>query len=185
MFNKIYIDLDGVLADFFSEWKKIVGKDWWELSDNLLAIQKIREQNNFWLKLPLLKNSINLLEILKQNNLPYTILSSPLQNDQNCISQKHQWVKKMLGYYSPEEVIISSQKELYARNSLGLPNILIDDYGKNIEKWQNNGGIGIKHKDHKFTRTKEKLLQLIQLHFKNVDYSNITQYQKGIYNNSI
>ena len=27
MFKKIYIDLDGVLADFFLEWKKIIGKE--------------------------------------------------------------------------------------------------------------------------------------------------------------
>ena len=34
MFKKIYIDLDGVLADFFLEWKKIIGKEWWELNNS-------------------------------------------------------------------------------------------------------------------------------------------------------
>ena len=168
MFKEIYIDLDGVLADFFFEWKNITGKNWWELDDNLIAIQKIREQKNFWLKLPLLSNSLKLLKILKYNNHSYHILSSPLQNDQKCINQKKQWVKNMLTFYPPQKVIISSEKEKYAKDNLGLPNVLIDDFGINIKKWENNGGIGIKHKDYKFTRTKEKLLELISAKYQNI-----------------
>ena len=172
MFKEIYIDLDGVLADFFSEWKNITGKNWWELDNNQLAIQKIRDEKNFWINLPLLRNSIKLLNTLKENNHPYHILSSPLQNDQKCISQKKQWVKKMLKFYPPQQVIISSKKEKYATDNLGIPNILIDDFGININKWEKKGGIGIKHKDYKFTRTKEKLLELINDKFKSVQKQN-------------
>jgi len=172
MFKEIYIDLDGVLADFFSEWKNITGKNWWELDNNQLAIQKIRDEKNFWINLPLLRNSIKLLGILKENEHPYHILSSPLQNDQKCISQKKQWVKNMLNFYPPQQVIISSKKEKYATDNLGIPNILIDDFGININKWEKKGGIGIKHKDYKFTRTKEKLLELINDKFKSVQKQN-------------
>ena len=168
MFKEIYIDLDGVLADFFSEWKNITGKNWWELDNNLLAIQKIRDEKNFWLNLPLLKNSLKLLKILKDNNQSYHILSSPLQNDQKCIKQKKQWVKNMLKFYLPQKVIISSEKEKYAKDNLGIPNLLIDDFGINIKKWENNGGIGIKHKDYKFMRTEEKLLELIYFKYQNI-----------------
>ena len=172
MFKEIYIDLDGVLADFFSEWKNITGKNWWELDNNLVAIQRIREEKNFWIKLPLLSNSLKLLKILKDNNQSYNILSSPLQNDQNCINQKKQWVKNMLTFYPPQKVLITSEKERYAKDNLGLPNILIDDFGINIKKWGKNGGIGIKHKDYKFTRTKEKLLELINGKYKNIQKQN-------------
>ena len=172
MFKEIYIDLDGVLADFFFEWKNITGKNWWELDNNIIAIQKIREQKNFWLKLPLLSNSLKLLKILKYNNHSYHILSSPLQNDQKCINQKKQWVKNMLTFYPPQKVIISSEKEKYAKDNLGLPNVLIDDFGINIKKWENNGGIGIKHKDYKFTRTEEKLLKLINFKYQNIHRQN-------------
>tara|TARA_B100000900_G_scaffold299837_1_gene258394 strand:- start:138 stop:692 length:555 start_codon:yes stop_codon:yes gene_type:complete len=173
MFKEIYLDLDGVLADFFSEWKNITGRNWWELDNNLAAIQKIRDEKNFWLKLPLLSNSLKLLKILKDNNQLYHILSSPLQNDQNCISQKKKWVKNMLKFYPPQKVIISSEKEIYAKDNLGLPNVLIDDFGVNIKRWENNGGIGIKHKDHKFKRTKEKLLELIDMKYQNFQRQNI------------
>ena len=181
MFKEIYLDLDGVLADFFSEWKNITGKNWWELDNNLIAIQKIRKQKNFWLMLPLLSNSLKLLKILKDNNHSYHILSSPLQNDQKCISQKKQWVKNMLKFYPPQKVVISSKKEKYAKDNLGLPNVLIDDFGVNIKRWENNGGIGIKHKDYKFMRTKERLLELIDIKYQNIQRQNICIKSKDIY----
>ena len=173
MFKEIYVDLDGVLADFFSEWKNITGKNWWELNNNQLAIQKIRDQKSFWINLPLLDNSIKLLKILKDNHHSYNILSSPLQDDQKCINQKKQWVKKMLTFYPPEKVIISSEKEKYAKDNLGIPNLLIDDFGNNINKWEKNGGIGIKHKDYKFMRTKEKLLKLINIKYQHTQRLNL------------
>ena len=78
----------------------------------------------------------------------------------------------MLKFYPPQQVIISSKKEKYATDNLGIPNILIDDFGININKWEKKGGIGIKHKDYKFTRTKEKLLELINDKFKSVQKQN-------------
>ena len=55
---------------------------------------------------------------------------------------------------------------------LGIPNLLIDDFGINIKKWENNGGIGIKHKDYKFMRTEEKLLELIYFKNQNIHKQN-------------
>ena len=35
-------------------------------------------------------------------------------------------------------------------NPDGTSNILIDDYGVNVRKWEASGGVGFKHKDLKF-----------------------------------
>jgi hypothetical protein len=46
VFKEIYLDLDGVLADFFSEWKNITGEGWlqgdtyWYAKKELLIIEK-------------------------------------------------------------------------------------------------------------------------------------------------
>ena len=37
-----------------------------------------------------------------------------------------------------------SQKKSYAKTD-GNPNVLIDDYDKNISEWEKSGGIGILH----------------------------------------
>ena len=91
----------------------------------------------------------------------YKILSSPLPGDKNSEPHKRLWVEKHLGFFPPEEVIIEHDKAKYATQADGTPNILIDDYGVNISKWEAAGGIGFKHKDHKFERTAKNIKQKI------------------------
>ena len=157
--TKIYVDMDGVLADFFGEWKKLTGKDWREIGKDELepALGKIRDTDGFWLKLPLTSNAKSLLSLIKQVKGEYYILSSPLAGDPKAEPHKREWVEKNLDFFPPAEVIITHNKEKYAQNPDGTPNILIDDYGVNIDKWEGAGGIGFKHKDHKFERTADKL----------------------------
>ena len=40
-----------------------------------------------------------------------------------------------------------AQKQAYAKNRDEKPNVLIDDYLKNINEWEAKGGIGIHHTD--------------------------------------
>jgi len=157
--SKVYVDMDGVLADFFGEWQKLIGKDWRKVKDIEPALQKIRDKDNFWLDLPLLPQAKNLLGVIKKVKGSYTILSSPLPNDPNSEPHKREWIKKNLDFFPPENVIITHDKPKYAVNSDGTPNILIDDFGKNIASWEAAGGEGFKHKDHKFERTAKAIKQ--------------------------
>lgn len=157
--SKVYVDMDGVLADFFGEWQKLIGKDWRKVKDIEPALQKIRDKDNFWLDLPLLPQAKNLLGVIKKVKGSYTILSSPLPNDPNSEPHKREWIKKNLDFFPPENVIITHDKPKYAVNSDGTPNILIDDFGKNIASWEAAGGEGFKHKDHKFERTAKAIQQ--------------------------
>ena len=160
--SKVYVDMDGVLADFFGEWQKLIGKDWRKVKDIEPALQKIRDKDNFWLDLPLLPQAKNLLGVIKKVKGSYTILSSPLPNDPNSEPHKREWIKKNLDFFPPENVIITHDKPKYAVNSDGTPNILIDDFGKNIASWEAAGGEGFKHKDHKFERTAKAIQQHMQ-----------------------
>ena len=168
--SEIYVDMDGVLADFFGEWKKLVGKDWRQLGKDEIepALKKIRDEDKFWLNIPLTSNAKKLLGIIKQVKGSYKILSSPLANDPNSEPHKREWIKKNLDFFPPTEVIITKDKAKYATNPDGTPNILIDDYGVNIAAWESAGGIGFKHKDHKFERTAKKLKAEIDEDFQNL-----------------
>tara|TARA_B100000212_G_scaffold342564_1_gene330656 strand:+ start:2086 stop:5688 length:3603 start_codon:yes stop_codon:yes gene_type:complete len=155
--SEVYVDMDGVLADFFGAWKKLVGTDWREIKDLDSALQKIRDKDDFWLNIPVTSNAMNLLSLIKELKGKYNILSAPLPNDPNAEPHKREWVKKNLSAFPPSKVIITSNKSVHATQPDGTPNILIDDFGKNIAKWEAAGGVGFKHKDHKFERTVKNL----------------------------
>ena len=155
--SEIFVDMDGVLADFFGSWKKLVGKDWRKIDDIDSALQKIRDTENFWLDIPPTKNANNLLGIIKKIKGSYNILSAPLPNDPNSEPHKREWIKNHLKGFPPNRVIITHDKAKYATQPDGTPNILIDDYGINVQKWESAGGVGFKHKDHKFERTARNL----------------------------
>jgi len=156
--SEIYVDMDGVLVDFFGEWTKMMGvSDWKQIKNVDQALQKIRDTDDFWLKLKPTANADKLLSIIKDIKGEYNILSAPLANDDRAEPHKREWVKKNLTAFPPKKVIITTDKQAYAKNPDGTPNILIDDFGQNVSKWEASGGVGFKHKDHKFERTASSL----------------------------
>ena len=170
--TEIYVDMDGVLADFFGEWARLMGKeDWRDIKDVSPALAKIRATDDFWLKLPVLPQAKQLLALIKQVKGEYNICTSPLADDPNSEPHKRVWIEKNLGFFPPKNVYITHNKPQYATNKNGKPNILIDDYGVNIDKWEAAGGIGFKYKDHKFERTAQELGKLVkepEIHSENV-----------------
>ena len=155
---EIYVDMDGVLADFFGEWARLMDKEnWRDIKDVSPALAKIRATDNFWLNLPILPQAKKLLAMIKQVKGEYNICTSPLADDPNSIPHKREWIEKNLSFFPPKNVYITHNKPQYATNNNGTPNILIDDYGVNIDAWEAAGGIGIKHNDNKFERTKKAL----------------------------
>jgi 5'(3')-deoxyribonucleotidase len=156
--TQIYVDMDGVLVDFFTEWTKLVGvKNWKDIQNIPEALDKIRNTKDFWINLKPTQNGKKLLNLIKKLKGEYNILSAPLADDRTVETSKRKWVENHLKEFLPKNVIITADKYKYAKNANGTPNILIDDFGKNIEKWEEFGGIGVKHKDHKLNRTKLKL----------------------------
>ena len=156
---EVYIDMDGVLVDFFDAWAKLMGeKSFRDIKDIDKGLQAIRDEDDFWLKLKPTPNAGKLLALVRELKGSYTILSSPLADDPRSEPHKRMWVEKNLKQFPPKKVIITSNKAKYAQQSDGTPNILIDDFGQNIAKWEAAGGIGVKHKDHKFERTFKSLM---------------------------
>ena len=156
--TEIYVDMDGVLADFFGEWARLMGKeDWRDIKDVSPALAKIRATDDFWLKLPVLPQAKQLLALIKQVKGEYNICTSPLADDPNSEPHKRVWIEKNLAFFPPKNIHITHNKPQYATQSDGTPNILIDDYGKNVNEWESAGGIGFKYKDHKFERTAKEI----------------------------
>lgn len=147
--TQIYLDMDGVLADFFAEYAKLAGVT----SGSYRDIPPAKEDptlnkmigTDFFFRLPKFPTADNLVKIVLQYVPNYHICSSPLRGDfQNSEHWKREWIKQHLNP-QPTDIIITSMKERHAVNPDGSPNILIDDRGQNIERWRARGGIGIKY----------------------------------------
>jgi len=145
----VYVDMDGVLADFFSEWAKMAGiksGNWKDIPRE--DINKTLDRmigTDFFAQLPKFSTADKLIQMIISHFGSYRILSSPLRNDhENSKRHKIDWIGRKLKI-KPEETIISSNKNAYATQSDGTPNILIDDLGKNVQNWMNSGGLGIKY----------------------------------------
>ena len=161
--TEIYVDMDGVLADFFGEWSKSQGVDnWKDIKDPAKAIGDIKGIDDFWLNLPVLPKAKELLGLIKQVKGKYKICTSPLADDPRSEPHKREWVKKNLAFFPPEEVIVTHNKPQFAKQKDNTPNILIDDYGVNINAWEEAGGIGFKYKDYKFNRTAKAIKNKIE-----------------------
>ena len=161
--TEIYVDMDGVLADFFGEWSKSQGVDnWKDIKDPAKAIGDIKGIDDFWLNLPVLPKAKELLGLIKQVKGKYKICTSPLADDPRSDPHKREWVKKNLAFFPPEEVIVTHNKPQFAKQKDNTPNILIDDYGVNIDAWEEAGGIGFKYKDYKFNRTAKAIKNKIE-----------------------
>lgn len=164
----VYVDMDGVLVDFFNEWARIMNvKSYRDIPKEQIgkALKKIVNTPNFWEDLPTLAGHKELLNTIKATKGKYKILSSPLANDPNVDPGKREWVRKHLNFFKPEQVIIDHNKSKYATKQDGTPNLLIDDFGKNVKGWQSAGGIAIKH----HTTTTANTIQAIKKVFSRKD----------------
>jgi len=146
----VYVDMDGVLADFFSEYAKLAGiksGDYRKIpSASVDPTLNKMVGTDFFNRLPKIKTADKLLQLItKYTGGEYTILSSPLRGDKDNSSKwKRTWIAREL-HPQPKETIISGRKESLAVQPNGTPNILIDDRGVNVERWKSRGGFGIKY----------------------------------------
>ena len=157
----VYIDMDGVLADFFGGVEKLYGVEHWkQLTSDKTKDLKTEVINkitgtDFFATLPEFPNADQLIDMVKKfTGGLFSILTSPLRGDHEVSSKyKKLWIEQHIE--TPDQTIITGKKESYAKDKAsGTPNILIDDRPVNIERWQGAGGYGILYQANRDSLTK-------------------------------
>lgn len=147
---EVYVDMDGVLADFFAEYAVLAGLPRGSSYRDIPPAKTDPTLNkmvgtDFFARLPKFPTADKLIQIVVDTAGGYNICSSPLRGDhEGSAKYKKQWIEEHLDP-QPKSILIVSNKAKYAFNPSGLPNILIDDRGSNITAWEAAGGIGIKY----------------------------------------
>jgi len=157
---QIYCDMDEVLVDFLGGTENVLGKSYADKSWKRSGVNKKELLNkkapNFFQDLNWKKDGKTLWKFIKGHGAK--ILSAYPQGWMpNAKSDKAKWVKKNLGIPSSDvHLVARPDKQKFAVNEKGQPNVLIDDHTKNIKEWQKKGGIGIVHRSASDTIAKLK-----------------------------
>jgi len=155
MIKEIFVDLDGVLADFNSTFDRINGLD--TVSYNDLTSIQMQERRNllydtlpdfvekgYWVDLNPVSDFELGISFLRQLDIPIRILSSTSSIEslfEKVKIQKLQWLQAYNIEFEP--IFVPGKRFKISYDQKG--NILIDDSLDTIENWFAKGEIGIHH----------------------------------------
>ena len=138
----IYCDMDGVLCNFMKAADYAAGGSF-VTTDSKERWMKINQTRGFWENLEWMPGAKRLYQKIMKYN-PY-ILSAFSGRDPTSKNGKLKWLAKNTDFKKSNILLVMrSQKQKYATTN-GKPNVLIDDYIKNIKEWESKGGIGLHH----------------------------------------
>lgn len=151
---QVFLDLDGVFADFDRRVKHLTGKHPSQL-DRAHLWKMVNADKRFFAELELIEGCMLLWEATKDLE-PIFLTGAP--SSKVFQQQKREWVSRIFG---PEFIVHVVPKRL-KQDFSGPHKVLIDDTPENIEQWIARGGHGILHTgDHASTvRALQQLLEL-------------------------
>lgn len=135
---KLYVDMDGVLADFDTHHANTFGVKS-SVHNDVVDWKKIEKIKDYYLHIPPMPDLGELWAFLEP--LSPTVLTGIPSTIGEAAANKRAWVNKHLGPYVPVICCPSKEKCLHAKPG----DILIDDWEKYKQLWVAKGGRWITH----------------------------------------
>jgi len=167
--SKVYLDMDGVLADFDGElskrgffinrdsnrFKQFVDKSQWT-EEELKADSQVKQymsEPGFFRNLAFMSGA-DQLWIAAGKPIVLTARPKNAESAHRVSSEKREWIEEYFGQIPEDRFIccLRSEKAKYAiswehGSSFPIENILVDDLEWNCSEWEKAGGIAILYKN--------------------------------------
>ena len=156
----LYLDMDGVIADFYtllSEWFKV--DHWKEIKSREEILERLKG-SSFFSEIPVFDNTYLVLDIVDYYSKGnWSILSTPLEGDfENSVKHKDIWLDRVLEQAGIETIRTRNRFYTHKKWEFAEPNtVLIDDRPQNINDFIKAGGLGIR-----FQANESYLSKLVQ-----------------------
>lgn len=155
---KIFLDCDGVLADFDGYAETLLGlppREFEARKHNDAALWEILySHEDYFYKLPKMKDADELVDGVRAMGFEPTILTGiPSKEGSDwAIGQKQRWAAK---HFPGTEIICCKSRVKFEHMIPGKRNVLIDDWDRYLSVWEGAGGKYILH-----TSAEDSLSQL-------------------------
>ncbi len=136
---QLFVDMDGVLADFDAHHENVFGFRSDKLLDNV-DWQAVRKVAGFYEAIPPMVDMRELWEAIERHS-PIVLTGVP-SSVEEAADNKRRWVRKHLGSHVEVRCCRSKEKCLHAAPG----DILIDDWEKYRHLWIASGGRWITHR---------------------------------------
>ncbi len=160
---KMYLDLDGVLANFEKAVTKVTKQYYWgDYSEEFWRY--IEKEPHFFYNLDVLPDALAMFDQIyyahASNVEILTALPHPTGLLNTADQDKRAWVADIVNPNVKVNTIIGGKNKVkYLEDNSGA--VLVDDSKRNIDLWFEAGGIGILHTDSHSTIEKLKVLKLL------------------------
>ena len=144
MTRRLYLDCDGVLADFDSGATAVLGlpPDAYERKHGLGRFwSKLASASDFYFGLPLLPDAMELFEAVKHL---HPVILTGLPRGNWAADQKVRWAAR---HFPGTKIITTMARD--KRDHCRHGDVLVDDQEKHRHRWEEAGGIFIHHKNAK------------------------------------
>jgi len=148
MRGRLYLDLDGVMADFDAHFPAVFGLDHRSMADDAMWAT-INAHPSYFLDMPPCPGALEFFDDIATLD-PIVLTACPRTNYANAAMQKREWVRRHLSPRTTVLPVMGGRNKPLFMHALG--DILIDDFEKNTRSWSEAGGISILHRNFDDTR---------------------------------
>ena len=165
--DKIYLDMDGVLADFERGVRELCNFEAEKTQDedpvrDELMWAEIKKIDHFYSKLEPLPGAKELFDLIygKYGEKCEILTGIPKarRGIKHSAEDKTEWVRRILSETVKVNTVFKAEKKNFVA---GKGSVLIDDLEKTIIEWRESGGTGILHTDPESTLAQLKELGLL------------------------